>query len=217
MPGLRHAALVPAACVLLLAGALPSAHAAERNLPETVTVRDGRTSPPVVDISAVKLRASWYYDSEQYVQVTVPNGYQPGHRLTVWFDLNGDSTPDGHYVLELRKPKRPGGEQLQSVQEFRLGGGWDGAGTRVRCSDGEGFPPFSGTRRGARTVYLGLDLWWCLKTPNPVGSDPASTSGSWRVAVRVVKGRNSDMAPDHRTWSAPVAGWEACHPEEDEC
>ena len=213
MPGLRHA-LVPVVCVLLLAAALPSAQGAERALPEKVTVRDGRSSPPIVDISQVKLEASWYWDSVQIVRVKVPHGYQPGHRLTVWFDLNGDSTPDGHYNLEMRKPKRPGGKWLQTSQEFRLGGGWDGAGTRVRCSDSEGSPPSSGgIRLGQRTVSLALDLWWCLKTPSPAGTD----SGSWRAAVRVAKGKNEDLAPNHRTWSAQVAGWGPCDPSGGQC
>src|SRR4051812_35028374 len=125
MPGPRHVALVPLVCfVLSLAGTLPSARASERALPETVTVHDSRTSAPIVDISEVRLDASWYWDSEQSVRVKVPNGYQPGHRLTVWFDLNGDSTPDGHYQLDLRKPKHAGGTSLQKAQEFRRGGGW---------------------------------------------------------------------------------------------
>ena len=96
MTGLRHiAALVPVGCLLLLAGALPTAHGAERALPETVTVHDSRTSAPIVDISEVRLDASWYWDSEQRVRVKVPNGFQPGHRLTVWFDLNGGQSREG--------------------------------------------------------------------------------------------------------------------------
>ena len=72
MPGLRHVALVPVVCVLLLAGALPTAQGAERALPETVIVHDGRTSAPVVDISEVRIDASWYWDSEQSMRVKVP-------------------------------------------------------------------------------------------------------------------------------------------------
>ncbi len=213
MPVLRHVALAPVVCVLLLAVALPTAEGAERALPEKVTVHDGRTSAPVVDISEVRLEASWYWDSEQYVRIKVPHGFVPGHRVTVWFDLNGDSTPDGHYNLELRKPKRPGGQWLQKVQGFRLGGGWDGAGQRVPCGDGEDFPPASDVRRGQRTIFLGFSLWSCLQTPNP----PELESGSWRVAVRVAKGRNADMAPNHRRWSAPVAGWGPCDPSGGQC
>src|SRR6187431_2048639 len=103
MTGRRLVAIVPVVCAVLLAGALPTAQGAERALPETVVVHDGRTSAPVVDISEVRLDASWYWDSEQSVRVKVPHGFQPGHRLTVWFDLNGDSTPDGHFQLDLRK------------------------------------------------------------------------------------------------------------------
>ena len=131
MPGLRHVVLVPVVCVLLLAGALPSAQAAERALPETVVVNDGNTSDPIVNISQVRLKASWYWDSEQSLRVKVPNGFRAGHKLTVWFDLNGDSTPDGHFELRLREPKHAGGKSLQKSQEFRRGGGWSHGGNRV--------------------------------------------------------------------------------------
>ncbi len=214
MPGPRQVALVPIVSLLLLAGALPSAHGAERAaLPETVVVHDSRTSAPVVDISKVALEASWYWDSEHYVRVTVPHGFRPGHHLTVYFDLNGDSTPDGHYDLRLRAPKRPGGKWLQKTQEFRVGGGWDDPGQRVRCGDGEDFPPASDVRRGQRTVYLGFSLWSCLQVPNP----PEPDSGSWRAAVRVAKGKKADMAPNHRRWSKPVAGWGPCDPSGGQC
>ena len=92
MPGLRRIALVPLACVLLLSGALlspPSANAAQRALPEKVVINDSRTSDPAVDIAKVTLNASWYWDSVQSLSVKVPNGFQPGHRLTVYFDING--------------------------------------------------------------------------------------------------------------------------------
>jgi hypothetical protein len=213
MPGPRQVALVPVVCAFLLAGAPPPAQGAERALPETVVVHDSRTSAPIVDIAKVALEASWYWDSEQYVRVTVPHGFRPGHHLTVYFDLNGDSTPDGHYDLKLREPKRAGGTWLQRTQEFRLGGGWDDAGARVRCGDGQDFPPASDIRRGQRTVFLGFNLWSCLQVPNP--GDLAS--GSWRAAVRVAKGKNADMAPNHRGWSAPVAGWGPCDPSGGQC
>ena len=84
-----------------------------------------------------------------------------------------------------------------------LGGGWGHSGKPVACSASEGGPPaFDPIRRGQRNVRLTLDLWYCLQTPTPGGTD----SGSWRVAVRLAKGRKADMAPDHRRWSAPVAG-----------
>ncbi len=214
MLGLRHVAFVPVVCVLLLAGALPTVQAAERALPELVVVHDGRTSDPVVDISQVRLHASWYWDSEQSVRVKVPNGFQPGHLLTVWFDLNEDSKPDGHFELELRKPKNPGGKLLQKSQVFRLGGGWSHDGKRVPCSGSEDGPPvIEQIRRGQRSVGIYLDLWYCLQVPNPPGAD----SGSWRAAVRLAKGKNEDMAPNHHGWSKPVAGWGPCDPSGGQC
>jgi hypothetical protein len=213
MPGLRRVALVPVVGALLGAWALPPAQAVERALPETVTVHDGRTSAPVVDIAKVALEASWYWDSEQYVRVQVPHGFVPGQRLTVYFDLNGDSTPDGHYDLRLLAPKRAGGKWLRTVQEFRLGGGWTDGGELVRCTGSEGFRPASDIRHGARTVFLGMDLWSCLHVDSPVGT----SSGSWRAAVRLLKGKNIDMAPNHRKWSPPVAGWGPCDPTGGPC
>jgi hypothetical protein len=214
MPGLRHVALVPVVCVLLLAGALPTAQGAERALPETVIVDDGRTSDPIVDISQVRLKASWYWDSEQSLRVKVPNGFRAGHRLTVWFDLNGDSTPDGHFELLLREPKNPGGKSLQKAQEFRLGGGWGHSGKRVSCSPSEGGPPvYEQIKRTTRSVGVYLDLWACLQVPSPAGTD----SGSWRAAVSLAKGTNEDLAPNHHGWSKPVAGWGPCDPSGGQC
>jgi hypothetical protein len=214
MPGLRHVALTPVVCLLLMAGGLPTAHAAEQALPETVVVHDGRSSAPVVDISQVRLNASWYWDSEQSMRVTVPNGFQPGHRLTVWFDVNADSRPDGHFELELRRPKHAGGTALQKAQEFRRGGGWGHGGTRARCGGSEGGPPvFDKVRRGQRSVGIIFDLWWCLGVPSPAGAG----SGAWRVAVSLAKGKNEDMAPNHRRWSKPVAGWGPCDPAGGQC
>jgi hypothetical protein len=214
VPVPRPVLLVPMLCVLLLAGTPPSARAGQRALPETVTVHDSRTSAPIVDISEVRLDASWYWDSEQSLRVKVPHGYQPGHRLTVWFDLNGDSKPDGHFQLDLRKPKHPGGTSLQKAQEFRRGGGWGHSGTRAPCGGSEGGPPVvDQLRRGQRSVSIHLDLWWCLGAANP----PALDSGSWRAAVSLKKGKNEDMAPNHRGWSAPVAGWGPCDPAGGAC
>jgi hypothetical protein len=216
MPGPRRLVLVPVGCLLLLAGALPSAEGAQRAqgaLPEHVTIHDTRTSDPVVDIAEVRIEASWYWDSVQLVRVKVPHGFRPGHHLTVYFDLDGDSTPDGHYDLRLRTPKNPGGHTMQLSQEFRLGGGWDDAGTRVGCTGDEGFPPASEVKVRTRSVYLGFDLWSCLQVPKPVGT----SSGSWRVAVRVAKGKSADMAPNGRRWSKPVAGWGPCDPAGGSC
>jgi hypothetical protein len=214
MPRLRHVALVPVACGLLLAGALPTAHGAERALPETVIVNDGNTSDPIVNISQVRLKASWYWDSEQSLRVKVPNGFRAGHTLTVWFDLNGDSTPDGHFELRLREPKNAGGKSLQKAQEFRRGGGWSHGGTRVACSASEGGPPvYEQIKTTTRSVGIYLDLWYCLGVPNPAGTD----SGSWRAAVSLTKGKNEDMAPNHHGWSPPVAGWGPCDPSGGAC
>jgi hypothetical protein len=214
MPALRRAALVPVVCALLLGGSLPTARSAERALPETVVVHDSRTSDPAVDISEVTLEASWYWDSTQQLRVKVPHGFQAGHRLTVWFDLNADSAPDGHFQLELRKPKQAGGKTLQKSQEFRLGGGWGHSGRRVTCTDSEdSLPVFGPITRGQQGVSIYLDLWSCLQVPNPAGTD----SGAWRVAVSLAKGTKEDMAPNHRGWSQPVAGWGPCDPSGGEC
>ena len=52
----------------------------------------------------------------------------------------------------------------------------------------------------------------------PAGREPAGPgSGSWRVAVRLVKGKNVDMAPNHHKWSPPVAGWGPCDPTGGSC
>jgi hypothetical protein len=214
MPGLLRVALVPVVCALSLAGALPTVQAAERALPETVVVHDSRTSAPAVDIAQVTLDASWYWDSVQSLRVTVPHGFQPGHHLTVYFDIDGDSTPDGHYDLRLSAPKNPGGRSLQKVQEFRLGGGWDKPGKAVRCTDSEETPPvFGQIKRGQKSLGIALDLWWCLRTPNPAGLD----QGAWRAAVRLAKGKDADMAPNGRRWSKPVAGWGPCDPSGGQC
>jgi hypothetical protein len=212
MSGLRRVAIAPVLDVLLSAGGLQPADAGAAPPPEKVVIHDSRTSPPPVDIATVRLDASWYWDSEQGVTVTVPNGFRAGHELTVYFDLNGDSTPDGHYNLRLIEPKKKGGKYLRKDQEFRMGGGWDvDGGKGARCSGSEGPPVAGDVRVGERTVFIGLDLWWCLKTPNP------ADSGSWRAAVRLAKGNKADMAPNGRKWSAPVAGWGPCDPSGGEC
>jgi hypothetical protein len=214
MPGLRRVALVPIVCLPLLTGALPVAQAAERALPQTVTVHDTRTSDPIIDIAKVRLDASYYWDSEQSVRVTVPHGYQPGHRLTVWFDLNGDSMPDGHYELVLKAPKHAGGKYLQKSQEFRRGGGWGHTGSKAPCSESEGGPPvIQQVKRGQQSVGVYLDLWSCLGVPSPAGT----ASGSWRAAVALSKGNNTDMAPNHQHWSPPLAGWGPCDPSGGQC
>ena len=198
----------------VVAALLVSASPAQAVLPETVTVHDSRTSDPVVDISEVEIEASWYWDSEQTVYVRVPHGFRPGHRLTVWFDLDGDSTPDGHYDLQMKPPKKRGSKHMVLAQEFRRGGGWTLGGTKARCSDGEGFSPaVAEDLIGGRDISLAMDLWSCLGVPSPGGA----SSGSWRVAVRVAKGSHADMAPNGRRWSKPVAGWGPCDPSGGSC
>src|SRR5690606_17445603 len=77
---LRRVVVAVLALLLPLAGVLAPGQAqatraqtapthASRALPQTVVVRDGRTSDPVVDIATVRLDASWYWDSEQGVRV----------------------------------------------------------------------------------------------------------------------------------------------------
>ena len=211
MTKLRRVALVPVLC-LLLAGGLQVAQGAELALPEKVIVHDGRTSPPLVDIAQVRLDASWYWDSQQSVRVNVPNGFRPGHRLTVWFDIKGDSKPDGHYELRLVQ-KKPGVKFLKKVQEFRLGGGWGHGGKKVSCSGSEGGTPVvDQIRRGQRSVGIYLDLWYCLRTPTA-----GDGSGSWRAAVSVAKGKKADMVPNNRNWSPSVAGWGPCDPSGGPC
>lgn len=202
--------LVPLVALPVVATLLAAAPA-QAVLPEKVVVHDSRTSAPVVDISTVELRASWYWDSEQVVRVSVPHGFRPGHRLTVYFDVDGDSTPDGHYDLEMAASPR-GGKHLKLDDEFRIGGGWTLGGRGARCSDSEGFSPASGgVQVGQKNVFLGMDLWSCLQRANP------ADSGAWRVAVRVAKGKNADMAPNGRRWSPAAAGWGPCDPSGGTC
>jgi hypothetical protein len=210
MPGPR-AFLAALVGVLLTVGALPAS--ARLALPESVTVRDSRTSAKAVDISEMTLDASWYWDSEQVMSVTVPNGLQPGHQVTMWFDVNGDSAPDGHFNLTLGAPRKAGSKVLSKVQGFRVGGGWTLGGKKVPCSNSEDFPPAAtDIRRGQRTITFAMDLWWCLKIPSP-----GVESGSWRAAVRVAKGKDADMAPNGRRWSPAVAGWGPCDPSGGKC
>jgi len=209
--------VAPALLVTALAAALPCSPAAAQRTaaPEHLVIHDTRTSAPTVDISRVRADASWYWDSEQDVIVTVPNGFQPGHLLTVWFDVNGDSTADGHYELSLGAPRKAGGKELRRSQVFRRGGGWGHGGSKARCGGSEGGPPvIDPVRRGQRSISISLDLWWCLgKTPPNIDVDP----GSWRIAVRVAKGEDADMAPNGRTWSKPVRGWGPCDPSGGPC
>jgi hypothetical protein len=183
-------------------------------LPEEVVVHDSRTSPPAVDISEVGLQASWYWDSEQIVSVTVPHGWRTGHRLTVWFDIDGDDTPEGHFTLVVGESVKPGSTKLRKAQQFRVGGGWSHGGRPARsCSDSEGFAPVSEVRRGQQDLFVALDLWGCLGADSPAGE----ASGAWRAAVRLTRGQQSDMAPSGRRWSRPVAGWGPCDPSGGSC
>ena len=210
---LRSRRLVaPALLAAVLAAALPASSAVAQRAtpPEHLVINDTRTSGPTVDISRVAADASWYWDSEQDVLVRIPHGFQPGHLLTVWFDVDGDSTPDGHYELSLGAPKKRGSKDLKLSQVFRRGGGWSHGGSKARCGGSEGGPPVLGpVRRGQKTIGIYLDLWTCLgKTPPNIDVDP----GSWRIAVRVARGKEADMAPNGRRWSKPVRGWGPCDP-----
>lgn len=199
---------------LVLAGVAVSLPAAGAAPPEHVVVNDSRTSPPKVDISRVTLDASYYWFSEQSVQVKVPSGFRAGQKVLAWFDVNGDGTPDGHYRLALRSPAKHGGKLLRLRQEFRRGGGWSRtAGTGASCSDDEGDAPVFEVRKGQRVVRIGLDLWDCLGVTKPVGT----SSGSWRAAVLVAKGHKVDRAPNGRGWSTAVAGWGPCDPSGGAC
>jgi hypothetical protein len=183
--------------------------------PEKVSFRDGRTSDPSVDISRVSMEASWYWISEQYVRVAVPGGFRPGHRMTVWFDIDSDGVPDGHYELRLGGVRNEKQGYLVDHQQFRIGGGWTRGGTRARCSDGDGYaaPESSDVTRGQREISLALDLWGCLKATHPAGEG----SGAWRVSVEVARGGEADRAPGRERWSPLVRGWGPCDPTSGEC
>jgi hypothetical protein len=94
------AVLTAAAAPTLTAAATPdaasrSAGVDRAGLPTKVVVRDSRTSPDDADIASVELRSSWYWMSEHEVIVNVPDGMQAGQHLTVWFDIDLDSMPEG--------------------------------------------------------------------------------------------------------------------------
>ena len=205
------ALLAPLAATALLAATVPAAHAV---LPEEITVKDGGSSDPSVDISKVTAEASWYWDSEQAVRVQVPGGLRTGQRLSIWFDVDGDAVSDGHYELRLGKVKNKKQKYLAVQQEFRRGGGWTHGGKVVRCTGSEdGQPLSSPVRRGEKGLGIYLDLWGCLDVPTP----GELGSGAWRVAVAVARNGEVDMAPDHRTWSPYVAGWGPCDPSGGSC
>ena len=126
MPRLRHVALVPVVCVLLLAGGLPSAQGAQRALPEVVVVHDGNTSDPIVDISEVRLEASWYWDSEQAVRVKV-------QRLPA-------GSPADRLVRRQRRLDARRSLRAQAAQAAERG--------REAAQEGPGVPP--GRRLGSR-------------------------------------------------------------------
>lgn len=213
MPRRRALVLLPATALLLAGSVLPAATgapAAKAGPPSTLVIHDTRTSSPIVDISTVRLQASYYYDSEQGVDVTVPNGFRAGHLITVWFDLNGDNTPDGHFEMALKPSKNPGGQTLVKNQVFKQGGGWGHGGTNAKnCGGSEGGPPvFDTIKNGVtKSFSMALNIWGCVGFNEPdIDTDP----GAWRVAVRVAMGKNADMAPNGQTWSKPVRGWKPC-------
>lgn len=195
------------------AAAAPEAQPAG-GVPIQVTVKDSRTSPPDVDIASVKLHASWYWDSAHTVTVRVPGGIDAGRHLTVWFDIDGDNAPDGRYDLTTRAPKKPTGTMLRLTQTLRSGGGWGTGGTLKppRSCGSEDDPPVFELDRGATTVVISMDVFWCFGK-HPAGDEP----GAWRAVVRLAHGPHSDMAPSKRRWSPKVRGWEPCDPSGGNC
>lgn len=197
------------------AAAAPAPDSPARGLPTRVVVHDSTTSPPAVDVSTVRLDASWYWDSTQVVAVRVPGGYRPGQHLTVWFDIDGDPTPEGRFDVRIRSPKKPGGTALRLAQTLRAGGGWGTSGDVKdlrSCNNEDTVPISGGLRVGERVALIGFDVFGCF------GSHPAGdVSGKWRAVVRLAKGPVSDTAPSGRAWSRPLRGWEPCDPSGGDC
>lgn len=202
----------------LVAACWPAAaYAGNSSLPEKVVVRDGHTSSAAVDIAKVKLNASWYWDSTHTVSVRVPGGMRAGQHLTIWYDIDGDSTPEGRYDLNLRAKKgKPG--KLAVKQKLLKVDGWTKNGTRkgLRSCHSEGDLPFWPSKAKTSTKWIGVsfDVFGCFGTaPKDIDADP----GAWRVAVRLAKGGKSDTAPSGKKWSPAVRGWGKCDPNGGSC
>ncbi|MBC2933005.1 hypothetical protein H7342_08280 [Nocardioides sp. zg-1228] len=142
------------------------------------------------------------------MRVAVPGGFRPGHHLTIWFDVDGDAEPEGRFDVRLRTPGPRHPRRLRVDQQFRIGGGWDGPGTRVYCREDQDFLPVYKVRPGQPLVWVSLTLWECLQLPYPFESGD-DDSGAWRTAVRVAKDGRSDTAPSGRGWSPRVLGFGA--------
>lgn len=186
-------------------------------LPERVVVRDGRTSPAAVDIAKVVLDASWYWDSTQSVTVRVPHGLRAGQRLTIWYDIDGDASPEGRYDLALKAKKgKPG--KLKAKQQLRKVNGWTKSGTRkglrsCHSEDGLPFYPYK-AKTGTKRITVSFDVFGCFGTaPHDIDSNP----GAWRVVARMAKGGVSDTAPSGKRWSPAVRGWGPCDPGGGSC
>lgn len=194
-----------------------AAYAGNGSLPERVVVRDSGTSAPAVNISRVVLDASWYWDSTQSVSVRIPGGLRAGQKLTIWYDIDGDATPEGRYDLGLRNKKgKPG--KLAVKQRLRKVNGWTKSGTvrglrSCHSEDGLPFYPYKAKTRVKR-ISISFDVFGCFGTaPDNIDTDP----GAWRTVVRLAKGGTSDTAPSGKKWSPKVRGWGKCDPSGGSC
>lgn len=160
------------ALALLGAGAAP-AQADNRDLPTRVVVRDGTTSPPAVDVSTVTLEASWYWASQQVVRVRIPGGARPGQRLTIWFDVDRDATPEGRYDLRLGEPRTPGGTRLRIDKRIRAVDSWSLRGGRTPVGDPGAWRAAVRLGKGARADLAPGARTWSAPVRGWKPCDPA--------------------------------------------
>ncbi len=192
-----------------------AAYAGNSSLPERVVVKDSGTSPAAVNISRVVLDASWYWDSTQSATVRIPGGLRAGQHLTIWYDIDGDATPEGRYDLGLKNKKgKPG--RLAVKQQLRKVNGWTKSGTTKglrSCHSEDGLPFYPReAKTGIKRISISFDVFGCFGTA-PKNID----SGAWRAVVRLAKGGVSDTAPSGRKWSPAVRGWGKCDPGGGPC
>ena len=186
-----------------LSGAVSPAHASNSDLPVKRTIKDSRTSPKSVDISKVRIEASDFFASDHITRVTLPGGFRTGQKLTIWYDVDSDSKPEGRLDVTV---KSVGPQYLNLKQVLRRTSSWTKKGTVVNPeSCVEDSVPVSGEQpKGIKTLTAVIDAWGCFGVTKPsITKDP----GRWRVSVRMTKGTKSDMAPSKRKWSKPVRGW----------
>lgn len=205
-----------AAMGLAIALSPAAAYAGNGSLPEHVVVKDSGTSAPSYNISRVALDASWYWDSTQSVTVRIPGGLRAGQHLTIWYDIDGDATPEGRYDLRLKAKPNPA--KLAVKQELRKVDGWTKSGARqgLRSCHSEDDLPFWPYKAatGTKRISISFDVFGCFGVaPANIGADP----GAWRVVVRLAKGGKSDTAPSGRKWSPAVRGWGPCDPSGGSC